>query len=161
YLAKEAPTIDTARVAAFLRQLFDDEIERDRKHREQLIAESRQKLARVTLEPQGSRVAPPPVSPSGPAPRAGAAPAAVALCPSMRSAMGDAGAAPEAVASSSDSSDRSAGLLNTIIDGRYRVDRLIGEGGMGRVYEAEHIEIGKRVAVKVLHPNWSRFPELV
>jgi len=32
---------------------------------------------------------------------------------------------------------------------------------MGRVYEAEHIEIGKRVAVKVLHPAYSRTPDLV
>ena len=39
---------------------------------------------------------------------------------------------------------RSAGILGTRIDGRYQVSRLIGEGGMGRVYEAEHVEIGKR-----------------
>jgi serine/threonine-protein kinase len=32
---------------------------------------------------------------------------------------------------------------------------------MGRVYEAEHVEIGKRVAVKVLHPAYSRTPDLV
>ena len=47
------------------------------------------------------------------------------------------------------------------VDGRYQVDRLIGEGGMGRVYEAEHVEIGKRVALKVLHPSYSRTPDLV
>ena len=32
---------------------------------------------------------------------------------------------------------------------------------MGRVYEAEHIEIGKRVAVKILHPGYSQTPDLV
>ncbi len=32
---------------------------------------------------------------------------------------------------------------------------------MGRVYEAEHIEIGKRVALKILHPGYSQTPDLV
>ncbi|MDP9002054.1 MAG: protein kinase [Myxococcota bacterium] len=35
--------------------------------------------------------------------------------------------------------------------GRYRLNRMIGEGGMGGVYEAEHIEIGRLVAVKLVH----------
>src|ERR1019366_5753463 len=48
-----------------------------------------------------------------------------------------------------------------LLSGRYQIKRLCGEGGMGRVYEAEHIEIGKRVAIKVLHPAYSRTPDLV
>ena len=52
-------------------------------------------------------------------------------------------------------------LIGAVIDGRYRIDELIGEGGMGKVYLAEHVEIGKRVAVKVLHPSYSRMPDLV
>ena len=32
---------------------------------------------------------------------------------------------------------------------------------MGRVYEAEHIDIGKRVALKILHPAYSQTPDLV
>ena len=48
-----------------------------------------------------------------------------------------------------------------MIGGRYYVRRLIGEGGMGRVYEAEHIDIGKRVALKILHPAYSQTPDLV
>jgi serine/threonine protein kinase len=51
--------------------------------------------------------------------------------------------------------------IGSEIDGRYRVVELIGEGGMGKVYLAEHIEIGKRVALKVLHPSYSRMPDLV
>ena len=47
------------------------------------------------------------------------------------------------------------------VDGRYKIVELIGEGGMGKVYLAEHVEIGKRVALKVLHPSYSRMPDLV
>ncbi|MDQ3296363.1 MAG: protein kinase, partial [Myxococcota bacterium] len=52
-------------------------------------------------------------------------------------------------------------LIGSEVDDRYRVIELIGEGGMGKVYLAEHIEIGKRVALKVLHPSYSRMPDLV
>jgi serine/threonine-protein kinase len=37
-----------------------------------------------------------------------------------------------------------------IIDGKYRNVRLIGEGGMGAVYEGEYTRIHRRVAIKVL-----------
>ncbi|MEO8215341.1 MAG: serine/threonine-protein kinase, partial [Myxococcales bacterium] len=52
-------------------------------------------------------------------------------------------------------------VVGSLVSGRYRVRRLRGEGGMGRVYEAEHIEIGKRVALKILHPGYSQTPDLV
>lgn len=40
--------------------------------------------------------------------------------------------------------------LGQVIDGKYRVVKLLGQGGMGAVYLAEHMVIGKRVALKVL-----------
>jgi serine/threonine protein kinase len=49
----------------------------------------------------------------------------------------------------------------TIIAERYRVDALLGEGGMGKVYSAEHIHMRKQVAIKVLHPEMSTTPEVV
>jgi eukaryotic-like serine/threonine-protein kinase len=40
--------------------------------------------------------------------------------------------------------------VGQLIDGKYRVLKLLGQGGMGAVYLAEHLVIGRRVAVKVL-----------
>ena len=45
--------------------------------------------------------------------------------------------------------------------GNYRVIREIGRGGMGAVYEAEHQRVKNRVAIKVLHPEYCRDPQIV
>lgn len=47
-------------------------------------------------------------------------------------------------------------LLGIRLDGRYVLESLIGEGGMGRVYRARHAELRKAVAIKVLRPELSR-----
>ena len=52
-------------------------------------------------------------------------------------------------------------LVGRVISDKYGVRAIIGEGGMGAVYEAEHLQIGRLVAVKVLHPKESQKPEAV
>jgi Protein kinase domain len=52
-------------------------------------------------------------------------------------------------------------LLGRIIDRKYRLTRLLGEGGMGAVFEAEHTLIERKVAVKVMHPEILSIPEAV
>ena len=44
-------------------------------------------------------------------------------------------------------------LVGSLVDGRYRVERRVGAGGSGTVYAAEHITLGARVALKVLHES--------
>ncbi|MCG8554436.1 MAG: serine/threonine protein kinase [Proteobacteria bacterium] len=52
-------------------------------------------------------------------------------------------------------------LIGVTLSDRYKVLRRIGEGGMGFVYEAEHVMIDKRVALKVLRAELSSRSELV
>ncbi len=42
-------------------------------------------------------------------------------------------------------------LIGATFGRRYRIDRLIGAGPTGRVYEAEHLHLHRRVALKILH----------
>jgi serine/threonine protein kinase len=44
-------------------------------------------------------------------------------------------------------------LVGRVIGGRYRVAGLLGRGGMGAVYVAEHTGTGRKVAIKRLHPE--------
>ena len=46
--------------------------------------------------------------------------------------------------------------IGSVLDDRYRIDAVLGTGGMGRVYRAEHTKIGKMVAIKVLHADLNR-----
>ncbi len=52
-------------------------------------------------------------------------------------------------------------LVGSVLDGRYRVVRKIAEGGMGAVYEAEQMALGRRVAIKTLHAHLANDEEMV
>jgi serine/threonine-protein kinase len=51
--------------------------------------------------------------------------------------------------------------LGQVLEGKYRIVRLIGEGGMGAVYEGENIRIQRRVAIKVVHPAFASDTEVI
>jgi serine/threonine protein kinase len=53
-------------------------------------------------------------------------------------------------------------LLGTLVGDAFRIERLVGEGGMARVYEAHHSRLsGKSFAIKVLSPALSHQPDIV
>ena len=51
--------------------------------------------------------------------------------------------------------------IGRLLSGKYRLLRVLGEGGMGAVYEAEHTLIGRRFAVKVMHSLFTSMPDSV
>jgi serine/threonine protein kinase len=184
YLATTVPQTDTARVAKFLVDLYADDIASEQKERDAVLAEARDLFRR-----RGSKRTRSPISaltmqmkavdPSrGPSQGHARAGKRSFTSPGTRRSNHDtvvggpvdrararhegeaSSAFDETVASSSNPAANST-VLGSLIGGRYRVRRLRGEGGMGRVYEAEHIEIGKRVALKILHPGYSQTPDLV
>jgi serine/threonine protein kinase len=48
-----------------------------------------------------------------------------------------------------------------LLDGKYRIEQLLGEGGMGAVYRATHLGTKRTVAVKVIRPQFSSRHEFV
>ena len=128
-----SPRADAERTADFLRGLYDTVAKEERAERDKLLAES------AALLP-------------APAPRQSARmPVPLSLLESGSTKL------------QFPKEDDSMGVDFTgrVIDSRYRVIRKIGEGGMGTVYAGEHVEIGKDVAIKILHPAYSTQQDLV
>lgn len=57
--------------------------------------------------------------------------------------------------------DSLASRVGEVVGEKYRLVRLLGEGGMGSVYEARHDLIGRRFAVKFLHAELAGHPEIL
>jgi serine/threonine protein kinase len=51
--------------------------------------------------------------------------------------------------------------FGSTLNNRYRLDKLIGEGGFAKVFLATDLELGRQVAVKILEPDWARDKELL
>ena len=52
-------------------------------------------------------------------------------------------------------------MIDEILDGKYRIDRQLGAGGMGNVYLATHLGTTRVVAVKVIAPKWAAAPQFL
>ncbi len=52
-------------------------------------------------------------------------------------------------------------LVGQVLLGQFRIDQLIGSGGMGAVYRARQVSVGRDVAIKVVHPELAMSPDAV
>jgi eukaryotic-like serine/threonine-protein kinase len=68
------------------------------------------------------------------------------------------GSAQQATAVLSYSNGLAGVLAGRTIEHKYRLDSLLGTGGMGAVYQATRLHIGDTVAVKILHPEQGMDP---
>jgi serine/threonine protein kinase len=177
FLAATTPETDTARLAAFLRPLFRDVAESERGERETLLRGAAGLLSGAFSAemPAASR----PLPGHAPAPQTQQPAAQQPRSPGRRHTdtathevgLPDAGGrrAPSATPHGHDTGgrdSRAGGLgddprVGTTLAGRYFLERLCGEGAMGRVYEARHVDIGRRLAVKILHSNFRHSAEVV
>ncbi len=165
FLAQTSPATDSTRVAKFLAELYDEDIAAERAERERLIIEARDwytskhalpasaKTERLmagdqdSVQPQSGAAAS-----DSPPPEEGR---------DKRLTVPDVSPVDVGTPDSSPGLQGSQSVVGSVVGGRYFVRRLCGEGGMGRVFEAEHIDIGRRVALKILHPAYSQTPDLV
>ncbi|WKW11529.1 protein kinase [Pseudogemmatithrix spongiicola] len=59
------------------------------------------------------------------------------------------------------SSNTGGDLLGSVVADRYHVIKKLGEGGMGAVYLAEHVKMGRKSALKVMHPGMNSDPDAI
>jgi eukaryotic-like serine/threonine-protein kinase len=52
-------------------------------------------------------------------------------------------------------------LVGQIIADRYHIQKKLGEGGMGQVYLAEHVKMGRRCAIKIMSPAMMKDPDAI
>ncbi len=121
-----------------LAALKEDEIE--------IVEDSR--VSKSGLRPQHNATSVP-VSPTNPD-----RPAAMAARPANRPA-GLRTGPPPAPPAALDPGLADARIGETLV-GRYRLDRLVGKGGMGKVYRATQFPLNRPVAVKILNPDFQR-----
>jgi serine/threonine-protein kinase len=59
------------------------------------------------------------------------------------------------------SANVSADLLGQVVADRYHILKKLGEGGMGTVYLAEHVKMGRKSALKVMNPGMNTDPDAI
>jgi serine/threonine protein kinase len=168
FLAATTPATDAARLAAFLRPLFHDVAESERAEREALVRNAAGLLSGAFSSeiPRADGPVDAAGTPQARAPGRRHTDTAASMDADEE---GGRRRASSATPVGHDTGGRPSGAtrpgedprVGTTLGGRYHIVRLCGEGAMGRVYEARHVDIGRRLAVKVLHSSFRHSAEVV
>ncbi len=67
----------------------------------------------------------------------------------------------QTVSESAFEGDDADALLGRVFAGRYQIEAVIGVGGMGKVYQATQLSMGRQMALKMLHPDLAKTREYV
>jgi serine/threonine protein kinase len=159
-IARLSPRADAERTAEFLRGLCADANREERSERERLLGAS---LAALAAESAPSRAVSPGATGDAAGDHGGVGNHVGPDEPTRlwRRPDDEEAAAGSPVIDRAPESPSGSNFTGRVIEGRYRILHVLGEGGMGTVYAGEHVEIGKGVAVKILHPAFSRQKDLV
>ena len=158
FLAKTAPETDADRLAKFLRLLFERDTDTERREREELVRGASHFLSGAVVSRSMAYTVPhSPGARATPVPGGVRAQGVPHRAPSDAHAEGRDDARDDSYPRPPEKDPR----VGTTVAGRYYLRRLCGEGAMGRVYEGQHIDIGRRVAVKILQSSYRHTPELV
>jgi serine/threonine protein kinase len=176
FLAATTPQTDAARLASFLHPLFQDIAEAERVEREELVRSAGGLLSgafSAELAGAAAMPAPPADAPELPKEATSQKPRAIGRrhtdtapeegdgnAPGERRASAVTPHGHEALTNSEGRPGEDP-RIGTTLGGRYLIERLCGEGAMGRVYEARHVDIGRRLAVKILHSSFRHSAEVV
>jgi eukaryotic-like serine/threonine-protein kinase len=84
-------------------------------------------------------------------------------CPECRKAIEDAARFCHycGAASAATTQDPVDPWIGQVVNGKFRVEALVGQGGMGRVYRAKHLTLDRAVVLKMLHKDFSTDPQVV
>ena len=83
-------------------------------------------------------------------------------CPECRKAIEDAARfCPFCGAAWTSSEEAADPWIGQVVNGKFRIEAMLGQGGMGKVYRGRHLTLDRPVVLKMLHPDLSTDPQVV